>query len=229
MPGQNNNQAPSPFEITTTSKSKRGNKGIIAAVLVVVFLILSIVAGVLLVRQQQNIQEKAAVNLCPAAEQCPVTQDPTHLRTCTIPESDGSPDEQLCAGARVGTKSTCGGQQFCCPATGGAWTTDLSTCTAALATPTPTASPTATATATATPTATPTGTGFATATPTAATTPTETPTATPTETPLFGTATPTPITEATSRPVPVTGVEWPTIVGAGVGIVVIIGAILLAL
>lgn len=53
--------ADSPFNIVTSSKPKKGSKGLIVAVIVVVFLILSVVAGVLLVRQRQNIQEKAQV------------------------------------------------------------------------------------------------------------------------------------------------------------------------
>jgi hypothetical protein len=53
--------ADSPFNIVTSSKPKKGSKGIIVAVIVVAFLIISVIAGVLLVRQRQNIQEKAQV------------------------------------------------------------------------------------------------------------------------------------------------------------------------
>src|SRR3989337_1956806 len=80
-----------------------------------------------------------------------------------------------------------------------------------------------------TPTATPTG------SPTA--TPTGSPTATPTGSP---TSTPTPTATATSSPVaqasptaepslPEAGTSWPTIVGLGVGILLLLGSLLLAL
>lgn len=63
MPGANNsNQQGSPFEIVTSAKSKKsGKKGLIIALLIVVFLALSVVAGVILVRQRQQIAEKAQV------------------------------------------------------------------------------------------------------------------------------------------------------------------------
>lgn len=53
-----------------------------------------------------------------------------------------------------------------------------------------------------------------------------TPTPTPTDT---SEATSTPGPTLTPRPIPVTGVEWPTILSVGVGAAVIIGSILLAL
>ena len=93
-------------------------------------------------------------------------------------------------------------------------------------TPTPTPTPTPTATPTASPTATPTGTAS----------PTVTPTATPT-TPPGATATPTtpPVAQATATPteaqaaLPNAGVSLPTIFGIGLGTLLLIGAILLAL
>ena len=90
---------------------------------------------------------------------------------------------------------------------------------------TPTGSPTATPTATPTgsPTATPTG--SPTATPTA--TPTKTPTPTPT-----ATVTSSPIAQAspTAQPsLPEAGTSWPTIVGIGIGVLLLIGSLLLAL
>ena len=87
------------------------------------------------------------------------------------------------------------------------------------ATPTATASPTATSTATSSPTGTP----GSTRTPTA--TPSLTPSSSlsPTNTPAM-TMTPTP----TKPPIPDTGTGWPTYVGAGLGILVIIGSFLLA-
>jgi len=91
--------------------------------------------------------------------------------------------------------------------------------------PTLTATPTTTAMATATPltTLTPTPTGYIAPTPTA--TPTKA-AATPTSTSVsVNTTTPTP-TEAS---LPQSGTGWPTLFGAGFGILIILGAILLAL
>ena len=86
---------------------------------------------------------------------------------------------------------------------------------------TPTATPTGTATAT--PSSTPTGTP--TATPTS--TPTTTSTASPAGTPTF---TPTPKGTGTPAPeLPASGIDWPTIAGAWVGVMVILGSLLLAL
>lgn len=90
-------------------------------------------------------------------------------------------------------------------------------------TPTPTETPTPTPTPTGTVTPTPTGT--VTPTPTSTPGPTATPTSAPTETPIAQ-ATPTP-TEAAE--LPEAGVSYPTIIGAGVGILLIIASLLLAL
>jgi hypothetical protein len=239
MPDQSKpNQGPSPFEIVTPGKSKKaGNKGVIVAVLIVVFLILSVVAGVLLVRQQQNIQEKAAASQCPAAEACPAAGNSNLLRNCHPPEGDNSPAESLCN--KVGKQETCGTRQFCCPAVGGAWTTDLTACATPAPTPTPnfltdanncgsvgfkcTGGTTCQAgQCVAASTATPTPTASASASSSASPTPTQT-------------ATPTPAASATTQaqttplPIPETGTGWPTILGAGMGIVVIIASILVAL
>lgn len=86
--------------------------------------------------------------------------------------------------------------------------------------PTPTATPTATPAATATPTATPTPTGMA------------TPTATPTG--ATATATPTSSSIAQASPtvepsLPDAGTSLPTIIGIGIGILLLIGSLLLAL
>lgn len=169
--------------------------------LIVVFLILSVVAGVLLVRQQQNIQEKASGDQCPAAEACPVSGQPNLLRNCHPGESVTDPAESLCN--QAGRIETCGTRQYCCPSAGGSWSSNLSLCPS----PTPKATPTPTATVAATATATPSGTG----------TPSATPTRTPT--PAGGTA----------QPIPATGTGWPTIVGAGLGVLVIVASVLIAL
>lgn len=99
---------------------------------------------------------------------------------------------------------------------------DLNACTSLTFTlATPTGSPTATPTGT--PTATPTG--SPTATPTA--TPTPTATATPTVT---ATSSPVAQTSPTAEPsLPDAGTSWPTILGLGVGVLLILGSLLLAL
>lgn len=222
MPESNAQQPPSasPFEIVSPGKSKKGgNKNLIVIILVVVFLILSVVAGVLLVRQNQNVQEKAAIsNVCPGAEKCPYPGDPARLWSCHPADSDGTVDEQLCGPGRLNTKSVCGTKTFCCPPGGGNWTTDLTKCTTT-ASPTPTGTPSPTPTNTPTPS------------PTGATgsTPTATPAKTPTPVPTLSTKTPTPAAQTTSLPIPVTGTDWPTYLGAGVGVVVIVASILIAL
>jgi len=165
-------------------------------------LAIAVVAGVILVRQQQDIREKAeAVLVCPAAEACPVAGDPTLLKSCYSADAGDSPRDISCSTiTNVGATTFCGSTNFCCPSLGASWTTDLTMCSTPSPTPTLTPTPSATATASATPT----GTATSSATPQAT-----------------GSATPVPI--------PVTGMSWPTIVGTAVGILVIIGSILLVL
>ena len=200
MPNQNPTVAP--FETITSKKSGKISKGtIIVTVSIFVFLILGVIAGVLLVKQQQNIQEKAAGSVCPNAQACPVVGQPDLLRNCNPANADGTPQEISClTSGNVGQVVVCGPQSYCCPSLGASWTSDLTLCSTPSPTPTATDTPLATATATAS--------------------------ATPTFT---ATASATPIIQATSRPIPVTGTDWPTILGAGIGGAAIIGAILLAL
>lgn len=86
-------------------------------------------------------------------------------------------------------------------------------------TPTPTVSPTVTPTPTGIPTSTPTGTPGVTPTPT----PVSTATPGPTSTPIAGA---TPTQEAA---LPDAGISFPTIFGIGLGTILLIGALLLAL
>lgn len=194
--------AVSPFETVTSKKSgKSGTRTLVITIGIVLFLVLGVTAGVLLVRQQQNIQEKAQTALCPVALACPVTGQPDLLRSCSSPNADGSPQEISCSNVgSVGLVSSCGTLSYCCPSLGASWTTDLTLCTAA--TPTPTVS----------------------ATPFATVTPTATASATPTST-----ASGTPRASATPRAIPVTGTDWPTVLGGVIGAAAIIGAILLAI
>lgn len=216
---------------TTVSASSGGkpNWKIIGAIVGVVVLALGVIAGIILVRQSQDIREKAA-----CVEQCPGSDG--ILRNCTPPESDGSSADSTCNFA--GRIELCGGTQFCCPAPGGTWTTNLSLCPQS--TPTSTPTPTPTPTPTATPSATPIDSEELTSTPTP--TPTATTTPTPTATAGTGgtTATTTPTATATSTtvaqsgststpfPVPDTGASLPTIFGLSLGAFLVIGSFFLA-
>lgn len=247
----------SPFEIATPGKSKKAGKmGIIVGVSIVIFLILSVVAGVLLVRQRQNVSEKASS----CSEACPVSGQPNLLKSCHPVDEDGTAKESLCNSA--GRVETCGVSytKYCCPSAGGSWTTNMTACATPTPTVKPTATPTSTPTATLTPTPTATSTGSTNAcngtcgsnsncqsglycysgycrnplcasdTSCGCSSATATPTATATATgSTITTSTTTSSTQTSPLPIPVTGTDWPTIVGAGVGIVAIIGAILLAL
>ncbi len=220
-----------PFEVITSTKSKKiGKKGIIVAIVVFLFLTLSVVLGVILVRQQQNIQEKAAQNLCPGAEACPVAGQPDLLMSCTPANADGTANQVSCSNVgSVGKTVSCGSQTFCCPSLGAAWTVDLSLCTASPF-PSPTGSSTAffAGTQSSLTSTSPTPTAVATSSPSVVT-PTPTSEATSSALALISTASATPSIQTTPLPIPVTGTDWPTIAGAAVGIGVIIASILIAL
>lgn len=213
------------FNIVTTTKSDKGTKkGLIIGAIIVLFLAISIPAGVYLVKQQQDIREKAEeALLCPAAEACPVPGDPTLLRSCSSVSDGQTPVDVSCSTiANVGTTTLCGAVSYCCPSLGASWTTDLTLCAVPSPTETPLPTETPQATASASPTTTPTATAT-TSSALATATPTGLPTTRPTSTSVSASSSATPI------PVPETGTEWPTVVGIGLGILVIIGSILLVL
>lgn len=189
-------------------KSKTNWK-VVGALIGIIVLALGVIAGIFLVGQQQDIREKAATNN-QCVEQCPGSDGV--LRNCHPPESDGTAEESLCNAALRGSVQFCGTRNFCC--NGSAWTTNMSAC----ATPTATATSTATATATATTTATSTSTSKATATATSKGTATAT-----------SKSTSTAKSTATAFPVPETGTEWPTVIGAGFGVIMILVSLGLAL
>ncbi|MEK7536732.1 MAG: hypothetical protein AAB559_03080 [Patescibacteria group bacterium] len=205
----------------SNSKSKdKTNWKVMGAIIGIVVLALGVIAGIILVRQNQNISEKAKeCNLGGYA--CPDPNNSSLLRDCSTGEE--FPNDSLCNSA--GRVEVCGStasnaKQFCCPSAGAAWTTNLTLCSVA-ATPTPTA--TATATATASPTAT--NTSKATATSTTKATATST-SASKTTTP---TSTSSAQATATTAPIPVTGASWPTIVGGGFGVIMVLISLSLAL
>lgn len=119
----------------SSNKSKgKTNWKILGAIIGIVVLALGVIAGIILVRQQQNIQEKAA-ECSSGGTQCPSTSDPTLLRDCSTGEV--YPNDSVCD--RAGKVEVCGtnssnARQFCCPSAGGNWTTNLSSCAVATAT-----------------------------------------------------------------------------------------------
>lgn len=210
MPGQNQNQpSSSPFEVVVPSKQKKpGKKGAIIAISLVAFLLVAVLIGVQLVRQNQNIEEKAGQQNCPAGGACPHPDQPNLLSDCSTGGID--PEDYLC-NAR-GRVESCGGSSYCCPGPNQAWTKNMAAC----ATP----SPTVTATASPTPTVSATG------TPRPSSTATSTPRASATASPTIK---PTGTSSSTPPPVPATGTEWPTYVSLGVGVLIVIGSFILAL
>lgn len=114
---------------------------VLAAIAVVMLGLVSLPAMTYLSMQKQEVRTLAACK-----EECPGSDG--ILRSCTPPDSDGTPNESLCSSK--GRKEICGGKTYCCPSAGGKWTTTMTACTSTT-TPTPTSVPTATTTPTATP------------------------------------------------------------------------------
>lgn len=207
----------------SSSKTKGGtNWKVMGAIVGIVVLALGVIAGIILVKQQQNIEEKAA---CTAA--CPNSAG--QLVNC-YDTADTNGDVSVCN--QMGRVEICGqnasnARQYCCPAAGGTWTTDLTKCNVS-----PTSTATATAVATVTPTSTSSNQATMTATPTSKATVTATSTSKATVTATAtskSTATAKASSSGTAVPVPVTGVEWPTMLGAGFGIIMILASMALAL
>lgn len=84
---------------------------------------------------QRNIFYATTIKkLAACAEQCPGKDNV--LRNCHPTEVDGSSADSLCN--KAGRVELCGTKNFCCPAAGAKWTTDMTRC----ATPKPPVSPT---------------------------------------------------------------------------------------
>lgn len=139
--------------LSSSKSSGKTNWKIISAIIGIVVLSIGIIAGIVLVRQNQNINEEAAGNCDNPATivQCPRSDGA--IVTCNPPDQNNNAQIQLCN--RVGRIEMCGVgssvRQYCCPAIGGTWTTDMTACAVvATATASPTASPTIRATSTAT-------------------------------------------------------------------------------
>lgn len=182
-----------------TPSKKKGSKS--TGILIATLTIILLGLGIFFgVRLVQQSQEVREKAATQCVEQCPGADN--ILRNCTPPEADGTPEESTCSYKRI---ENCGGKKYCCPSAGSKWTTNLTLCEAPTPTPSPTVTPSPTATATAAATATPTSTVRATTTPTAS------------------------AVSSTAQPIPETGTGWPTYLGIGAGVVVIIASMLLAI
>jgi hypothetical protein len=249
--------ADSDIKIVGLSSSKSGGKmnwKIISAIVGIIVLSIGIIAGIILVRQNQNINEEAS---CSA--ECPGNDGV--LRSC-VGTTGNDTNDSVCNASLTGRVEVCGqnnstARQFCC--SGGSWNTNLAGCArtstptaTAIATATTTSAPTirasstATSTATIRATATSTSTSRASATSTATTKATATATSKSTSTSKStatakatatskstatakATSTAKAVATATSFPVPETGVSLPTMLGTGFGIIMILLSLGLAL
>lgn len=203
--------------LSSNKPKGKTNWKVMGAIIGIVVLAVGVISGIVLVRQNQNIEEKAA---CVAS----CVNGSKQLNNC-YQTADTNGDASNCNIA--GRIEVCGQtatdvKQFCCSTAGGKWSTDLTLCPAS--SPTPTATATATSTATATTVATSTSTSTSKATATSTTRATTTAKATSTTK-----ATTTTKSTSTAVPIPVTGVEWPTMLGATVGIIMILASLSLAI
>lgn len=161
---------------------------------------------------------KPAAATC--TQQCPGSDGV--LRNCTPPDSDGTSQDSICNSNVVGRIEPCGGTSYCCNGT--KWTTSMTACQTTLSpTPTPNSScetlsftinetPTPTGSSTATPTTT------ATSTPTASSTATSSPTIAPTGT-----------SSEAQAALPEAGTSLPSILGLGIGGILLLISLFLAL
>jgi hypothetical protein len=118
------------------TKAKVDGK-IVGAIIGIIVLALGLIAGIFLVRQQQDIREKAAGNCDSPSSivQCPRSDGA--LVSCNPPDQNGNAQISLCNTA--GRIEVCDGVNYCCPQPGGNWTTNMAAC-AVTATPTATTS-----------------------------------------------------------------------------------------
>jgi hypothetical protein len=120
--------------LSTPKNKGKANWKIISAIIGIIVLSIGVIAGILLVRQQQDIREQASGN-CDNAQsvvQCPRSDGA--LVSCNPPDSNGNAQISLCNVA--GRSEICGGENYCCPTAGGAWTKDMTACSCDAAAPT---------------------------------------------------------------------------------------------
>lgn len=109
-----------------TPEKKSPMKTYLIAGIILAVLAIGGLASLFLVEKPQDVRQQATQ----CVEECPGNDGV--LRSCTPPESDGSSNDSGCNLA--GRVEGCGGVDYCCPAPGGTWTTNMTAC----ATPTPT-------------------------------------------------------------------------------------------
>ena len=100
------------------------NTNKIYALLSVLFLFLSLIGSVFLVRQNQDLREQAATSPCGTkpAEKCPYPKDPKLLGVnpiCDLKTLTWDFNDQQCN--QAGRIETCNGEQWCCPVAGAKW------------------------------------------------------------------------------------------------------------
>ena len=100
------------------------NTNKIYTLLSVLFLFLSLIGSVFLVRQNQDLRERAATSPCGTkpAEKCPYPKDPKLLGVdpvCDLKTLTWDFNDQQCN--QAGRIETCNGEQWCCPAAGAKW------------------------------------------------------------------------------------------------------------
>ncbi len=122
----------------SSSKGKKPDWKIISAIIGIVVLAIGVIAGIFLVRQQQDVRERAEGN-CENPEtivQCPRSDGA--LVSCNPPDENNNAQISLCNVA--GRVEICGLgsniREYCCPRAGGSWTTDMSACTCNITGPT---------------------------------------------------------------------------------------------
>lgn len=246
-PQENINSAPTQDPVAndvltfSDNKPKKSNFKIIVFVLASILLAgIAVFTAIKLFQTRKEAVAPSAPSSKPLAcvEACPGADG--ILYNCTPEESDGTPEMSVCNSA--GRVASCGGKDYCCPAANGSWTLNMTLCTSAsqeavcddqldndddglvdcddtdcsLNTLCVNATTKALSNTTSTTSASPTSTS--TATPTASSTKTATPTASSTKTPT-----------PTEPPVPASGTSWPTVLGIGVGAVLIIVPLLFLL
>lgn len=121
------------IKIVGLSSKKAGgtNWKVISAIIGIVVLSIGVIAGIFLVRQQQDIREKASGNCTDPKSivQCPAPNG--NLYSCDPPDSNNNAQISQCNVA--GRVELCGVdgniKEYCCPSAGGAWTTDMTACT----------------------------------------------------------------------------------------------------
>ena len=119
-------------EIKVVGLAQSKNKGktnwkIVSAIIGIVVLSIGVIAGIVLVRQQQDIREQAAGNCDNPGSivQCPRSDGA--LVSCNPPDSNGNAQISKCTYA--GRVEVCGGKSYCCPSANGSWTEDMTSCT----------------------------------------------------------------------------------------------------